>query len=175
MKRALFLVLAAGIGCAGMKVKQDYDTSVDFQRLKTYGWKDTEPADSLMENRIRKAADSALAEKGYTAAADGQKDFLVVYRYTVENLDDPDKVRTGIGVGGGSGGVFGGVRLGVGLGKRHQERETLTLSVLDPSTGKLIWKGSTQNLLSGEPGPEKTTKRIEAAVKTILSKFPPKQ
>ena len=61
------------LGCASIKVSQDYDLSKDFSGLKTYDWQTgTQPKtgdirvdNPLFDDRIRSAVDRSLLEKGY--------------------------------------------------------------------------------------------------------------
>ena len=88
----LFLMLSPFLaGCAGVDIKQDYDTSVDFQKFKTYAWQPrasngttTEAADnSLVNERVRNSVDALLSTKGFQGKSPGESDFLVTYQYTV--------------------------------------------------------------------------------------------
>jgi hypothetical protein len=181
MKRLIpaLLLAAAASGCAGARVKQDYDTSVDFSRLKTYVWQASGPGgappdpagNSLMDERVRNAVETALAQKGYQKAA-GRADFTVLSRYESQNEAEPDRVRTGVGVGVGSGGTFGGISLGVGSGGQS-ELAVLTIDVTDPKDGRLLWRGSTSRSFSGDQDPRKTTARVNEMAKEVLAVFPP--
>jgi hypothetical protein len=182
MRRALTLLLLPALlsACFGSRVRRDYDTSVDFQRLKTYAWQsptqETPGADlannSLLDARVRAAVDAVLAEKGYAPAPDDRADFRVAYHYAVEKEAASRGVRTGVGLGLGSRGTFGSV--GVGSGGGTDRLETLTLDVLDPVSGKLMWRGLTEKSLDLTADPDESSADILATVREILSKFPPK-
>lgn len=172
---ALCLTLLGITACSSIPVKRDYDTSTDFQRLKTYAWKSADESnDSLVGMRVRKAVNAVLAQKGFQPAKADGADFWVDYQHVVERETDSERVRTGIGLGGGSGGMFGSVGLGVGMGSQVREREVLAIDILDGTTGKVIWQGSAEKTLTDE-NPDRSAEKVNAAVKAILLKFPPKQ
>jgi hypothetical protein len=170
------------LGCSGLDVKRDYDTSTDFQRIKTYAWQspmgkvpgDTLDNNSLVDTRIRKAVNAALSGRGYREESAENVDCLIATHYVVDKEPEPDQVRTGIGLGMGSGGTFGSLGIGLGSGHQDVERETLTIDVIDSRSGKLLWRGFTEQRLERSSDPKKAEARINATAKAILSKFPPK-
>ena len=178
----ILILSAIVLGCTGIAVKRDYDASVDFRRLKTYAWQS--PAqnetggdladNSLVETRVQNAVNAALSEKGFKKGSAGEADCLVTYHYTVEKLPAQDQVSSGISVGMGSGGAFGGLGIGLGSAGREEERETLTIDVLDPQSGKLMWRGFAQQPLERLSDPKKAAASINAFTRAILSKFPPR-
>jgi hypothetical protein len=183
MNRSAAAVLLSVIlaGCSGLPVQRDYDESEDFGRLKTYSWRAAPREEggnladnSLMESRVRRAADAALAAKGFRRVEEGA-DFHVTYHYLVEKFTGDDRVRTGIGLGMGSGGTFGSLGLGVGSGRREQEVETLALDVKAPSDDRLLWHGFTRRELVRRSDPKKTDKDVKEMVEAVLGKFPPKK
>ena len=173
-RRLAIISTCLAFGCAPA-VKQDYDPSTDFSRLKTYAWRspkqqaDTRTENSLMETRVRNAVDREMAEKKYRKAAHDEADFVVTYHYIVtQEIDTNSGPR--IGLGAGSRGTFGGVSFGVG-GSESKEIGTLTLDIMSPD-GKLLWRGDTRQRFTAST-PEKTTEKIKQAVAAILAKFPP--
>lgn len=164
--------------CAGLKVEQDYDTSVNFQTLNTYAWQPRAGKEkgegSLLDSRVRNAVDRELAEKGYRKVAAVKADYLVSYHYTVASEDEPNRVRTSVGVGGGSGGTFGGIGLSIGLG-RDKERSILGIDVIDPEKGKVLWRGVARQGPITQSDPAKTTAKINETVEAILREYPPER
>ena len=47
-------------------VKTDYDRSANFGQYKTYSWEQIKTRDPLQVDRIKSAANAALAAKGFT-------------------------------------------------------------------------------------------------------------
>jgi hypothetical protein len=177
MKILLSLLAAAVLlGCSGVDVNRDYDTSVDFQALDSYGWRPPSPkagasANPISDDRIRAAVDASLAAKGFRKGDD--PDFLVDAAYTVDR-EYEDRVRSGVGVGvgTGSGGSFGGLSVGIGTGGLDHEMETITIDVLDRSS-KLLWRGSTRKRLVKREDPRQAAADMRKTVDAILKKFPP--
>ena len=54
------------------------------------------------------------------------------------------------------------------------EEGSLVLDVLDPETGKLIWRGVAQARINREASPEMREKRLNLAVRELIKAFPPK-
>lgn len=181
----LILVLAAALaGCTGIDVKQDYDPAVNFQTLERYAWYEAPESDEgktvaespLVENRIRRAIDRALAGQGYRKTTPERADFLVAYYYRVREGggESGRRVHTGVGIGGGSHGTFTSFGIGIGLGgRRGYKDDVLTIDFLDPRNNRLIWRGTAEERLVWSNDPDKTTERINKTVNAILSKFPP--
>ena len=169
--------------CSSINVKQDYDVSADFSRLKTFAWqsdvqkeaKNELANNSLIDSRIRAAVDQNLIGKGYKQTDKKKADFLVAYHYGIEEkVETRDKVRTGIGIGTGSRGSFGTFGISFGSGDRDYEQGTLIVDLINPKTGKLYWRGFTRQRLTWQSDPKKTSKKINETVAAIIEKFPPK-
>lgn len=179
MKHVLFLlptvVLVAG--CSSVSVTRDYDASTDFTPLKTYAWQyETQPRagnprvdNDLIDERVRKAVDAQLEEKGFARAEKDAADVLVAYYVEYKQRIGGSSV--GFGLGGGSYGRYGGV--GYNTTISDYDEGQLTIDIIDPSTGKNIWRGVGRRTTYEGSDPEKTTKVINNAVTRILAKFPP--
>ena len=186
MKKMLLVLALAPVlaGCAGVDVKQDYDTSIDFQQLKTYAWQPqiyTEPnneqADnSLVTGRVQNSVDAVLSTKGYQTRVSGDVDFLAAYNYTItKELDSGNGTSTSVGVGSSISGGFGAIGLGFGHRERNAEMATLSIDIINPKTGKLMWRGFVQQELIRRSDPNQSAEDIKRTVEAILSKFPPKR
>ena len=170
---------AMALACSGIKVNSDYDPSADFSQMRTWSWlpdagKSGDPRldNALIDSRIRTAVKSELDAKGYTLATSGTPDFQVAYHVSIEGKLDVDTVYHG-GGGYGRAGRYGG---GWGYAEtrvREYDEGTLLIDVLQSGSGALLWRGSGVATVREESTPEKRTKRINAAVKKILERFPP--
>ncbi len=172
------------VGC-GLPVKQDYDPAVDFSVLRSFNWQaavqkptGNELTDNtLLDSRIRSAVERELLAKGHRKLAT-DPDYLVAYSYTAQNRierDNDSRVGVGVGVGKGSWhGGFGSIGFNLG-GDRDYEQGTLIIDVIDPASGKLLWRGFVRQRLIWQSDPEQTSARINEAVGAILSKFPPRR
>ena len=174
---ALLALCALQLGCQSMDIATDWDPAIDFSKLRTYDWMpDPDPADpgttdSLTQDRVHRAVDRVLAERGYVRQQAGTPDFLVGYYGSVETQVD---VRTlndyyGYRPGWGSWDYGGGSRTYA----REYEQGTLILDISDPHTSKLMWRGSAQADVTGIETPEERDKIINEAVRRILERFPP--
>ena len=172
----LLLLLTVVFGCAGPKIAQDFDPTIDFSRLKTYHWRPQEgkkPENSLVDERLHTAVDNSLAEKGYQRIYSGKGDFSVSYQYQIIRDSGSPNVQTGVGIGGGSSGVFGGIGIGAfGLGDKSDEA-TLTINIWDGLSGRLIWQGSNTRRVSDDGDTAAATAHNFRQVEDILAKFPP--
>lgn len=176
----LCLLLLLPTACATVRVNQDYDSSVDFARYRTFDWfpGSRELAggdgvgDPFLEERIRAAVGRELVTKGFTRARGGAPDFYVNYHVSVQQKLTSSGVSVGYGVG--SVGSWGGVGMGMRTNPvRQYEEGTLVLDFVDGASRKLVWRGTGSKALSRSPTPEQTTATIDAAAREILAQFPP--
>jgi hypothetical protein len=193
LKRFLTVILVVALGgCTTMEISTDYDPSADFSRLRTYDWlpgpqgsaDDPRIDHSLLDGRIRSAVERQLAAQGYEKQTSGGPDFWIGYRAAVEKKLDviafDDYARYGP-MGG------PGYRPGSGLAYGHQawigsppphvfeyDEGTLVLDIVDPTTRKLLWRGSAQAEVNLSAAPEKKREKINEAVRRMLERFPPR-
>lgn len=184
--RPTFFVLAAItvlFACSTVQVRQDYDQSEDFTRLRTYTWYPKPPAPTgnlqldnpLLYERIVAAVDRTLAAKGYQKVVDKTPDFYVNYHLSTQSKLDVRTIDYGGPYGGGVWGVGGWG--GVGWSETYAvpyEEGTLAIDVIDVPKRKLVWRGFGVGRLREDPKPEEVTKRVDSAVEEILAQFPPK-
>ena len=162
-----FLLIAIALGCSTdygiYDPKWNYEHQTDYSSLKTYDWLAPKigPGISMaVVDVIKTATDSRLAEKGYKLKT-GSPDFSVAlyldvsteidYKgYSVKFKDDA--------------GEFSPI---------HYEGGRLLLDILDNNSMQHIWRGSVKVEIFADPSAAELKKRADAAVKEILSKFPP--
>ena len=185
--RPTFFVLAAILAlpaCSTVQVRQDFDQSEDFTRLRTYAWypKAQEPTGNirldnpLLHDRIVAAVDQTLAALGYTKIEDAKPDFYVNYHLAMQTKLDVRTIDYGAPYGYGVWGVGGWG--GVGWSETYAvpyDEGTLAIDVIDVARRKLVWRGIGVGRLKEEPKPEQVTERVNAAVEEILAQFPPKK
>jgi len=166
------VLLAAG--CATLKADYDYDASVDFSKLHTYGWLPRDPGSSTQEltvKRIQNAVNSKLQAKGLTLTSDNP-DFLIGMQVSGRTTDAGS-----VGVGASIGipvGHGGSISLGTGRSKTKEKTEgTLILDFVSPTEKALLWHGSATGTVHPEAPPEDQEERINHAVEEILANFPP--
>jgi len=181
MKQALCLAASALLlaGCSSVSVSRDYDESADFSSLKTYAWqhavqpKTGNPRidNDLMDERVRSAVDALLAQKGFVLADKENADCLVAYFVEYKQRIGGSSVSFGMGTGGY--GRYGGV--GYNTSVSDYDEGHLTIDIIDPASGKNIWRGVGRRTTYEGSSPKKMTKVINTSVSRILGKFPPKK
>jgi hypothetical protein len=161
-------------GCTQFDVRSRQDPSVEFGRLRRYAWlppSEAEPADQRVNDRaidarIRAAVDRDLRAKGYVAADSGPADFLLNYRVGTSPNDVLVRNRPGYVID-----LWYGWPGAQTVYDNH-DVGTLYLAALDRETKRMIWVGAAQARLLPHISYEKRAKRVDAAVKKILTSFP---
>ena len=179
----LLTVLIASLAlfaCSSISVSADYDPAADFSALRTWSWipeeapaegADPRVGNSLVSDRVTAAIDRTLQARGYQEveqSSDFQVGFSIGVRIGLESAPS-----TSASVGYGRYGRYGGIGYGTGTEVREYEEGTLVIDLIDPATGKLIWRGTAQARVSSDQSPESSTKRINEAVEKVLAQFPP--
>ncbi|SEM89350.1 protein of unknown function [Pseudomonas sp. ok272] len=185
MFRRLALVACAVLlsACQSNQVNHDYDASRDFAAYRSWTWK--EPAlqyrpddprikSDLTEQRIRQAVTEQLDQRGLRPAAAGTQGDVMVQTYLIIE-DRQQQVTTHYG------GAWGNPWNGYWGGPMYNETRNITYKVgtiqidlLDGKDGRLVWRGSDEQILSGSPDPTDRTNAIRQTVTQILSNYPPR-
>jgi hypothetical protein len=175
---ALLLGAVVAGGCSSMQISSDYDPSVDFSRLQSYGWMPDSRPDtgnprldsSLLDARVRRAVDIQLAARGHSEVSPDEADFLVSYHVGLESKLDVDTFYDSYGYGWGRG--YGPMMYDTVV--REYEQGTLLLDFVDPKTRNLVWRGSASAEITTGGTPEKRQERVDKAVARMLERFPPR-
>lgn len=174
-------------GCSTIRVDSDYARGSEFSSLKTYAWaSDSQPKtgdlridNTLIDSRVRSAVDETLAAGGYQKISSGTPDFLVVYRLSIEGKLDVTTIEAPV--------VAPNIQYGrlsipaMGYSQYYgdqtfvteYEEGTLLIDFVDPSSQKLMWRGSAKGTVKEKAKPEQREARIREAVSKILAQFPP--
>ncbi|WP_415773103.1 DUF4136 domain-containing protein [Pseudomonas sp. LB3P38] len=179
---ALAVLLSA---CAGSQVNHDFDASRDFAAYRSWSWK--EPAlqyrpddprikSDLTEQRIRQSVTDQLDQRGLRPAAGGQKGDLSVQTYLIVEQRQ-QQVTTNYG----GGAAWGNPWNGYWGGPMYNETRNVSYKVaiiqidlLDGKDGKLVWRGSDEQILSRTTNPSDRSTAIRETVGRILANYPPK-
>jgi uncharacterized protein DUF4136 len=185
MTRSILLAIALLVGgvtaTMAQDVRYDYDKDKDFSKFKTYKWvsiKGADQPDELTGKRIMAAVDAELATKGSTKTDSDTADLYLAYQTAVGTEKQFTSYNTGWGYGPGWGaGWYGG---GMNSTTTYGSTSTiyvgqLDLSMYDPATKQLVWRGVASKTLDPKAKPEKKEKNIGKAVQKLLKNFPPKQ
>ena len=178
---ALAVVVVLG-GCQTNQVNHDFDASRDFGAYRNWAWKDPalkyRPDDpriksDLTEQRIRQAVGEQLDQRGLRPAAAGTKADLNVQAYLIVE-DRQQQVTTNYG------GAWGGPWNGYWGAPMYNETRNITYKVatiqidlLDGKDGKLVWRGSDEQMMASSPNPQDRSNAIRTTVTKILSNYPP--
>jgi hypothetical protein len=181
VKLAFYLSIVVTLGgCAGPRVNQDYEPGTDFSAYRSFAWQsavqpptgDIRVDNPLLDGRIRKAVERALAAKEFRKTDQGSADFLVAYSLAVQSKVDSSPVSIGTGFGIGGGGSFGGIGVGTPVVDSYEEG-LLVINLYDTKTEQLIWRGSGTRRLGWQSDPAKNTEEVNALVDKILAQYPP--
>lgn len=183
MKKVLtFVVVTLALtGCAST-ANLDYDEKFDFSTLKSFqlqptpekSAKDTRIDSPLVEKRIANAIADELEKKGYRQSEPA--DFRVVYQLGVKQEVASRSSSISVGVGTYSRGRSVGMAYGFPAGDvETYDRGILTIDILSPEGGELIWRGSSSRRLFDGSTPEKSDKQVREIVSEILKQFPPEK
>jgi hypothetical protein len=186
MKKLLFLVFALLVVAAGAAVAQDvrydYDKDKDFSKYHTYKWvtiKGADQADELTAKRIIAAVDAELAAKGFAKTDGDNPDFYIGYQTALGKEKQFTSYSTGWNYGPGWGAGWYGHNGGMATSSTYGSTSTvyvgeLDISIYDPATKQLVWRGEASKTLDPQAKPEKREKEINKAVHKLLKTFPPK-
>ena len=184
LRRIALLAFAVLLGgCQTHQVNHDFDASRDFAAYRSWAWKDPalqyRPDDpriksDLTEQRIRQAVADQLDQRGLRPAAPGAKADLNVQAYLIVE-DRQQQVTTNYG------GAWGGPWNGYWGAPMYNETRnvtykvaTLQIDLLDGKDGKLVWRGSDEQMMSNSPSPQDRSAAIRATVTKVLSTYPPR-
>ncbi|NMX66373.1 DUF4136 domain-containing protein [Pseudomonas sp. WS 5111] len=184
LRRIALLAFAVLLGgCQTSQVNHDFDASRDFAAYRSWAWKDPalqyRPDDpriksDLTEQRIRQAVADQLDQRGLRPAAPGAKADVSVQAYLIVE-DRQQQVTTNYG------GAWGGPWNGYWGAPMYNETRnvtykvaTLQIDLLDGKDGKLVWRGSDEQMMSSSPNPQDRNAAIRATVTKVLSNYPPR-
>jgi hypothetical protein len=170
-------------GCATTSVSSDYDRSTDFSKLKTYAWANDQKLsgdlrfdDPGLRQTIKQAIETELQAKGLQKVVTGQPDLLLKSYITVEQKEEI------------AGGNYPppinayGQWAGTAGSNSYAAREMMTfryddgtfvLDMIEPSSDKILWRGTLEGMVDPSGTREKRMARAPAAVAKVLKDFPP--
>lgn len=181
MRPAIFLctvwMLALMSGCSSINVNHDWDTGANFASFFTYDWlpqptptgggvQSAVARNDLLDQRIKRAVESQLSQKGLRQQAD-QPDLYIAYHTGVQ-----DKVSVtdwGYRYGDAYWG-WGGRQIDV----QQYTEGTLVLDLISAENMNLVWRASVSLTLEENPSPARIDQRVNDVVAKMLSKYPPR-
>ena len=160
--------LVASTAGFAQHVQTDFDHQANFGQYKTYSWQEIKPGASLWDSRIKNAVNAQLEAKGLAQVAD-DGDIAIVAVKTSQTQRTLQTFYDGFG-GGWRWRGFGGFGESTTTEQDYQEG-TLVIDLYDGKTKQLIWRGSTESVLSDKA--EKNEKNLDKGVAKMFKNFPP--
>jgi len=166
MKRTATLVgilaCALTLACSTMKTDVDYDHTINWSSLHTFQLAEgTKSPETFTQKRIEDGIVSALTAKGWQQVTSNPD--VIVNPHVVLQAE---KQWNATGTGG-----FG--RFGGGMAQATQSTVpigTLVVTMSNPKTGELIWRGMAQDQISTSGGDRG---QVQQAIQEIFKNFPP--
>ena len=174
MKILRFITMCAAVSLVTLTtgfaqhVQTDFDHQANFARYKTYSWQEIKPGASLWDARIKNAVNAQLETKGLAQVADGG-DIAIVALKTSQTQRTLQTFYDGLG-GGWRWRGFGGFGESTTTEQDYKEG-TLVIDLYDAKTKQLIWRGSTESVVSDKA--EKNEKNLDKGVAKMFKNFPP--
>ncbi|MET0164943.1 MAG: DUF4136 domain-containing protein [Vicinamibacterales bacterium] len=152
----------------------DYDRRVNFSSYKTYSWGVVMTGDTIWDQRVKDAVESALVPKGLTQVPSGGDlvvNSLVILRaehsaQTWASGDLPQPWGWG-GFGPGFGPGFGSATTTT----NSYPVGTLLIHLHDGASKALVWRGLADGNVSSKP--DKAIKKLNDNVRKMFKDFPP--
>tara|TARA_B100000949_G_scaffold214300_1_gene209725 strand:+ start:2676 stop:3209 length:534 start_codon:yes stop_codon:yes gene_type:complete len=159
------------LSCSAVRVNHDYDKAVDFSNYSTYNYyADMKTGLSqLDERRLLRALDSTLKARGYRLAEEPE---LFINIMSDEYRGAPNN-NVGVGIGGTGRNVGGGISVGLPLGGSNWKR-SIQFDLVDAQRDALVWQATAESGLRDNASPSVREEQLQAVVKKVFSKFPPK-
>lgn len=171
LKLIPFFLLILLASCSSVRVNQDYDKSVSFEKYKTYAYQksgiDKVEISDLDKKRILRSIDEVMLSKGY---AKSEKPDLLINFFTKEREQvDVNQFNVGWGYGWGFGWnpwLWGG-----NTSVSRYTEGTLTIDIIDAAKKELIWQGQGEGVITKNTN--KKDENIRKFVTKILAQYPP--
>lgn len=196
---ALLFMLASA---KGQDIHYNYDRGTNFQSYRTYQWVDLQrgpggpsqadvpaglpnlpvgpppmsgsdvPDDQLLDQDIKRAVDTQLAEKGLTKVARGG-DLLVGYQAHIR-----EEKSINLWGSGANGLLGGGLYWGSGFSSLQGQTSTIPIGTLvvglyDPARKQLIWRGGASKTVGLKKDPNKNYDNLQKAMIKLFKNYPP--
>lgn len=170
----LSIVMTASLlfaSCAPVRVNSYVGRDLDLRRYHTYAWAPPDSfstGDPRLDNntffieRVQRAVDGHLREKGFEPAVSGQPDFVVHYHARVEQRLDSREFRPGE------------PRCeAVECRPFVYDAGTLLIDLVDPRSNQLLWRGWAERGLEGVIDDQTwMDATVDDAVTRIMKRFP---
>ncbi len=163
---ALAALLVWATAC-GVAVNVETDAISRSPALKKWTWLQRPPVArgeaefGAVDLRVRPAVERELGARGLRKVENERPDFLVTYYAALEKPIAAQSITYAAGVP------------RVDEPVTAYARGTLVIDVLDPKTGKLVWRGAGRRVFDPKQTPEERNLQIDTAVASIVDQFAP--
>lgn len=158
-------------GCATTQARSYVQPGADFERYRTYGWGAVDTfttgdprldSNTFFRDRLQAGVDARLASRGLERTDAGAADLLLHYHVNITQRIDVNEIDE-------KHGYCTDCRPAV------YDAGTLTLDLIDASTGRLVWRGWAERSVDGVfDRQDWMEQRIDEAVARILERLPPR-
>ena len=172
-KLAILLFSVALFGCSFLQISYDYDKQADFSKYKTYSFTESineMGVGDLNRDRIIKAVETQMADKGFTMAED--PDVVIDIHLKAKQMVSATATTTGMGYPWGYG--YGGGFSTTHVNYDEYMEGTLFITMVDMETEKIVWQGTGTKTINENVSPQRREDNINYSVQQIFTKYPPK-
>lgn len=169
-------------GCQAPMATKDYDPSRDFAAYRSWSWQtpalqyrpdDPRLRSDLTEQRVREALASGLDQRGLRPATPNAAGDVKVQAYLIVDNRQQQITTQPAGPWGYWGGPWGAPGWAETRTLDYQVT-TLQVDLLDGRDGKLVWRGSTEQMLNPNATPAQRNETIRRGIDHILANYPPR-
>ena len=156
----LACAVVAGACAPRVEITTDYDPGADFSRVHTFTWLGTQSSRSVSDfdvSRVENALKAELVSKGLAERTKG--DVYVGAYLGLRPKADTEWEH--------SRGIYWTEQ------QTTSPEGTLVVDVIDPASGKPIWRGRATAMLEKSNTPEAKTRNIARVANKIFAGFPP--
>ncbi|MFV0453515.1 MAG: DUF4136 domain-containing protein [Pseudomonas sp.] len=177
----MLLLLAA---CQSPQIQNDFDPQRDFSKYNSWAWQ--EPAvqfspndprnqSDLTEQRVRAAVSTQLDQYGLRPAQGSQTPDLKVQVWLIVDERTQQSSSTSFGAWGNPWYGYWGGPVYTDTRTVHYRVGTLQLDFYDANDGKLVWRGSAEQVLHEKSSstPQERALKFRETVTKVLSQYPP--
>jgi hypothetical protein len=159
------------VSCSPIYVNYDFEKGTDFSKYKTYNYfSDMETGLSELDTkRLLDCLDEEMKLNGLILQE--HPDFFIDIKSS--EFHAAQRSTVGVGVGGGGRNVGGGVSIGIPVGQSDVNRQ-ITFEFVDKDGIGLFWQAISESSYNPKASPEKREAKLNAIVKKVLTKYPPK-
>jgi hypothetical protein len=177
---AVLLTLVAAAGCKGITYRSDYNTERDFTKYSTYAWNpignnltnDPRFRGDIIEARIMRSTEKALAQVGLTAAASADRaDLLVTFHAGVDARITATQVQTHYGYDY----YWGSYAFGTTY-QAYYDQGTIVLDMMENGPGgedQLVYRGyATGGIKEKQREPQDMDRDMDRIMANIVANYP---